>query len=144
MDSGARWIYGLLLSVLLLVLATAGGIVTIGPLGEEPAEAAGNTLIVGGGGYGSINAALSAAGAGDTIRVHAGNYGELVEVNKSVTIKGVGDGAVKSGVYSRTLCPPSPNTYTWRSETLIITECRAESSWSPGAERSRTAMTPLR
>ena len=57
-------------------------------------HAAGATLTVGGGGYNTINAAVSAASSGDTIRVHAGTYAEEVELSKNVTVTDFGDGAV--------------------------------------------------
>ena len=64
------------------------------PAATPTVEEASGPLIVGGGGYSSINAAVSAASPGDTILIHAGAYPEQVGVNKSVTIKGFGDGAV--------------------------------------------------
>jgi len=48
--------------------------------------------LVGTGGYSSINAAIAAAEAGDTILISAGTYDEAVNVNKAVTILGANFG----------------------------------------------------
>ena len=54
-----------------------------------------NTLDVGPGGYATIGAAVQAASAGDTIRVHAGTYREQVDLSgKAVTVRPYGDGTV--------------------------------------------------
>lgn len=57
-------------------------------------KAAGNTLIVGSGGYTTINAAISAATSGDIISIKAGTYKEEVNINKPLTVQVFGDGAV--------------------------------------------------
>src|SRR5882762_9540946 len=46
----------------------------------------------------SIQAAINAASAGDTITVAAGTYNEAVDVNKSVTLQGFNFGVAGSGV----------------------------------------------
>jgi pectin methylesterase-like acyl-CoA thioesterase len=54
-----------------------------------------NTLVVGSGGYATIGAAVQAASSGDTVLVHAGTYGEEVNLSgKAVTVKPYGDGPV--------------------------------------------------
>lgn len=58
----------------------------------QPAGAA--TLVVGNGGYPTINAAIQAASSGDTVSVHAGAYSEQVNVSKRLTLKAFGDGPV--------------------------------------------------
>ncbi|HJR55402.1 MAG TPA: FG-GAP-like repeat-containing protein [Rhizomicrobium sp.] len=47
-------------------------------------------LLVGGGGYATINAAIAAASNGDTILIAPGTYAENVVVNKEVTLQGLG------------------------------------------------------
>ena len=74
----------------------------------------GDFLLVGSGGYASIQAAVNAAQAGDTILVAAGTYTETVTVTKGVTIigakhgidgaasgRGVGDGAGETNLIGR-------------------------------------------
>ena len=53
-----------------------------------------NTLEVGPGGYATIGAAVQAASPGDTILIHAGTYREQVSLDKQLTIRPYGDGAV--------------------------------------------------
>jgi hypothetical protein len=49
---------------------------------------------VGGNGYLTINAAVRAAGPGDTILIHAGTYREEVAIDKEITLDLFGDGDV--------------------------------------------------
>ncbi|QIG48153.1 hypothetical protein G5V57_10705 [Nordella sp. HKS 07] len=56
----------------------------------------GKTLLVGGGGFATIQAALDAAADGDTIMLAAGTFGGPLTIDKQVTILGA-DGAVISG-----------------------------------------------
>jgi|GEM_PF-4017369 len=59
------------------------------------------TLLVGGpGGFSSINAAIAAANAGDTILIAPGTYNENVVVNKSVTLQGAASGVVIEGTFT--------------------------------------------
>ena len=60
--------------------------------------AAGKTLLVGNGGYASIQAAIDAAADGDTILVRSGSYSETLNVNKDVTILGANHGVDGTGV----------------------------------------------
>ena len=46
-------------------------------------------LLVGSGGFATIQAAINAASAGDTILVAPGTYSGFVDVTKAVTIEGV-------------------------------------------------------
>ena len=54
-------------------------------------------LLVGNGGYATITAAITAASAGDTIRIAAGTYSEHVDVNKDVTLEGANHGIAGNG-----------------------------------------------
>jgi Ca2+-binding RTX toxin-like protein len=59
---------------------------------EKISDGAGhNFLLVGNGGYATIQAAINAAGNGDTIVIAAGSYAENVVVNKGVTLVGIGE-----------------------------------------------------
>ena len=61
--------------------------------GIEKIDGAGsaNILLVGNGGYATIQAAINAAANGDTIMVAAGSYAENLVVDKGVTIVGLGN-----------------------------------------------------
>ncbi len=60
-----------------------------------PAGGSASSLTVGAGGYSTITAAVEAASAGDTILIHAGTYGEQVDLSgKPVTLQPYGDGTV--------------------------------------------------
>lgn len=56
--------------------------------------AAASTVIVGTGGYATINQAIAAALPDDVIRIHAGVYREQVILDKAVTLDAFGDGPV--------------------------------------------------
>ena len=67
--------------------------------GVEKIDGAGthNILLVGNGGYATIQAAVNAAADGDTIEIAAGTYTEDVAVTgKALTIDGVENGSVNS------------------------------------------------
>jgi Ca2+-binding RTX toxin-like protein len=55
-------------------------------------SAGGRILLVGNGGYETLQAAIDAAGAGDTIRIAAGTYSDPVSITKAVTILGAQTG----------------------------------------------------
>ena len=58
-----------------------------------------NTLLVGSGGYATIQEAINAASSGDTIQIAAGTYGENVSVDKELTIIGSGDDTIIQGTF---------------------------------------------
>ncbi|HEU0099131.1 MAG TPA: pre-peptidase C-terminal domain-containing protein [Allosphingosinicella sp.] len=70
----------------------AGGTDTLSNVEIVDDSASGKTLLVGNGGYASIQAAIDAAADGDTILVKSGSYAENLNVNKDVTILGPNHG----------------------------------------------------
>ncbi len=66
--------------------------------GVEVLQLAGSkVLLVGSGGFATIQAAINAASDGDTIVVAAGTYGENLNINKGVTIVGANAGVEGDG-----------------------------------------------
>ena len=81
------------------VVATGGSEGTDTLSGVEKIDGAGshNILLVGNGGYATIQAAVNAAADGDTIEIAAGTYTEDVTITgKALTIDGVENGSVNS------------------------------------------------
>ena len=77
-----------------LVGGLVASVVALLVCASNPQNAAANTLEVGGNGYLTINAAVRAAGPGDTILIHAGTYREEVAIDKEITLDLFGDGDV--------------------------------------------------
>ena len=68
------------------------------PASRRSALAADTTiLLVGNGGYASIQAAINAAVAGDTIMLAAGTYNENIVLDRAVTILGANHGVMGTG-----------------------------------------------
>lgn len=75
-----------------VVSSTADGTDSLSNVEIVDGAGAGKYLLVGAGGFATIQAAVNAAAAGDTILVGAGTYAETVTVNKAVTILGANAG----------------------------------------------------
>ena len=75
------------------VVAAGGSEGTDTLSGVEKIDGAGtaNILLVGNGGYATIQAAINAAATGDTIMIAAGSYSENVVIDKGVTVVGLGE-----------------------------------------------------
>jgi Ca2+-binding RTX toxin-like protein len=74
------------------VLDGTGGTDTLSNVEIVDDNASGKTLLVGNGGYATIQEAIDAAANGDTILVKSGTYNEALNVNKDVTILGANHG----------------------------------------------------
>ncbi len=62
-------------------------------------SAAGNILLVGSGGFATIQEAIDAASDGDTILIAAGTYNENLTITKELTIVGSGDDTIIQGTF---------------------------------------------
>jgi Hemolysin-type calcium-binding repeat (2 copies). len=85
--------------------------------------------VVGAGGFATIQAAIDAASAGDVILIADGTYEETLNVNKAVTLKAAGSGAILQGtITGEPPIPPDTHLDVW----LETAEPTSYSS-SPGA-----------
>ncbi|MDB5693153.1 MAG: serralysin-like metalloprotease protein [Alphaproteobacteria bacterium] len=75
----------------------AGGTDTLSHIEIVDDNSAGKTLLVGNGGYATIQAAIDASSDGDTILVASGTWTETLDVNKDVTILGANHGIAGTG-----------------------------------------------
>lgn len=73
------------IAALAITAATVGAFTV---LGASPAFAATSTVCASGCDYTTIQGAVNAAAAGDTIEIGAGTYNESVTIDKSLTLKG--------------------------------------------------------
>ena len=83
--------------------------------GIEKIDGAGtaNILLVGNGGYATIQAAIAAATTGDTIMIAAGTYNENVVVDKGVTLLGLGEVTIHGTFESDNGIAPGTNVSDW-------------------------------
>jgi hypothetical protein len=62
--------------------------------------------------YGTINAAVTAAGNTDTIRIAAGTYAESINTNKQLNFEGAGSGTLDSDAGATVVKPASGGAFT--------------------------------
>jgi len=72
------------------------GITILGLLLSGSVQAATLTVCNSGCAYSGIQAAVDAASSGDTVRVQSGTYYENVNVNKQLTLRGIGNPMVNA------------------------------------------------
>lgn len=90
--------------------------------GVEIVEGAGGAsfLLVGNGGFATIQAAIDAATAGDTILLADGPYADAVNINKAVTILGPNSGIAGTGMRGAEAVITGPVTVTAASGNVTI------------------------
>jgi Ca2+-binding RTX toxin-like protein len=97
------------------VVAAGGSEGTDTLSGIEKIDGAGtaNILLVGNGGYATIQAAIAAATTGDTIMIAAGTYNENVVIDKGVTLVGLGNVTIHGTFESDNGIAPGTNVSDW-------------------------------
>ncbi|MGJ8569716.1 MAG: tandem-95 repeat protein [Hoeflea sp.] len=96
--------------------------------------ATGRFLLVGNGGFASLQAAVDAAADGDTIMVAAGTYVGDTNVNKAVTILGSNAGTAGSGARSTEAVIQGEITISATTGTVVIDGVEISNTSGPGAQ----------
>ncbi|MFC4228125.1 VCBS domain-containing protein, partial [Hoeflea alexandrii] len=97
-------------------------------------HAGGNILLVGNGGFDSLQAAVNAATAGDTIMIAAGTFAGDTTIDKAVTILGANWGTAGNGARGAESVLEGEITVTAATGTVVINGVEISNTSGPGAQ----------
>ena len=97
-------------------------------------HAGGNILLVGNGGFDSLQEAVNAATAGDTIMIAAGTFAGNTTIDKAVTILGANWGTAGTGVRSAESVLEGEITVTAATGTVVINGVEISNTSGPATQ----------